>query len=210
MTGTVHPLFPRDARAGAEPAARGPAADADEALLARVARGDHAAHRALFDRYHARVTSFLRRRLHDAGLCEEVASDVFFEVWRGASAYRGESSVTSWIFGIAHFKVLSARRFQAQRKRAALVSTPDDVIERVAEEGAEDSFTARDEVRRLLRALKALPAGQRDVITLAFLEGRSYQEIADALGISEGNVKTRINRARTRLRALLGRGRDDT
>ena len=45
---------------------------------------------------------------------------------------------------------------------------------------------------------------------LAFLEGRCYQEIAERLGITEGNVKTRVNRARARLRALLGRGRDDT
>jgi RNA polymerase sigma-70 factor (ECF subfamily) len=79
----------------------------------------------------------------------------------------------------------------------------------VPDDGAEDSFEAREDVRRLLHAMQGLPQGQRDVLSLAFLEGRSYQEISDALGISEGNVKTRINRARTRLRAVMGRERGD-
>lgn len=64
-------------------------------------------------------------------------------------------------------------------------------------------------MRQLLRALQALPEGQRDVVKLAFLDDRSYQEIADELGISEANVKTRVNRARARLRVLMGRERDN-
>jgi len=208
----VHPLFPdgapRAARAAAPPARAN--AESDEALLARVTRGDSAGHRLLFDRYQARVTAFLRRRLTDAGLCEEVVSDVFFEVWRSASAWRGESSVASWIFGIAHFKALSARRGLSQGKRAAVVPMADEWIERAPDDRLEDSLAARDEVRSLLRALQALPAGQRDVLKLAFLEDRSYQEVATALGISEANVKTRVNRARARLRALMARRRGDT
>ena len=215
MSGTVHPLFPRAEQGAAQRPEERPlrtrdaAPESDAALIARVARGDSAAHRALFERYHARVTSFVRRRLHDAGLCEEVVSDVFFEIWRGASSYRGESEVPSWIFGIAHFKALSARRFHAQRKRAAVVPTADDVLERMPDAAQDEDFEAREEVRRLLQAMQGLPEGQRDVLKLAFLEGRSYQEISDALGISEGNVKTRINRARTRLRAVMGRERGD-
>src|SRR5262249_26326885 len=134
MSGNVHPLFPDGApRAGRSPASpeRG-GAESDEVLLARVARGDSAGHRLLFDRYLARVTAFLRRRLADAGLCDEVVSDVFFEVWRSASAWRGESSVASWIFGIAHFKALSARRGLSQGQRAAVVPVADAWIERAA------------------------------------------------------------------------------
>jgi RNA polymerase sigma-70 factor (ECF subfamily) len=206
VSGTVHPLFPDGAPA--QSPAR--AADSDDAaLIARVVRRDAAAHRVLFDRYHARVASFVRRRVADPSLCEEIVSDVFFELWRNAASYRGESSVPSWIFGIAHFKALGARRFHAQRKRAAVVPTADEEIARVADDSADSDFEARDEVRRLLRALTVLPQGQQDVLTLAFLEGRSYQEISVRLGITEGNVKTRINRARARLRALLDRERGD-
>jgi RNA polymerase sigma-70 factor (ECF subfamily) len=211
MSGTVHPLFPRRApqEVRRAPAPSQPGVEGDDALIERVARGDVAAHRLIFERYHARVAAFLRRRLTDAGLCEEVVSDVFFEVWRSAAAYRGESAVASWIFGIAHFKALSARRALAQGKRAAVVHVADDVIARATDGRGDDSLAARAEVRQLLQALQALPAGQRDVVKLAFLEERSYQEIADALGISEANVKTRVNRARARLRVLMGRERGD-
>jgi RNA polymerase sigma-70 factor (ECF subfamily) len=209
VSGTVHPLCPRGAPRDARrtPAPAAPGAESDDALIARVARGDVAAHRQIFERYNARVASFLRRRLPDAGLCEECVSDVFFEVWRSAAAYRGESAVASWIFGIAHFKALSARRALAQGKRASVVTVADEVIERASDRPAEDPLEARAEVRRLLRALQALPEGQRDVVKLAFLVERSYQVIADALGISEANVKTRVNRARARLRVLMGRER---
>ena len=122
-------------------------------LLLEWSRGDTAAHRVLFDRYHARVASFVRRRVSDPAVCEEVVSDVFFEIWRQAAAYRGESSVPSWIFGIAHFKALGARRFQAQRKRASVVPTADEEMARIADHGADSDFEARDEVRRRVRPL---------------------------------------------------------
>jgi RNA polymerase sigma-70 factor (ECF subfamily) len=193
-------LLARNPAAARAPA---PCAETDGALLSRVARGDGTAHRALFDRYRARVASFLQRRLCDRGLCEEVVSDVFFEVWRGAAAYRGESPVSAWIFGIARLKLLAALRFQARSRRAVLIPTADQVIGGAAADDTEHCFAARHELRRLLRALRALPKGQRDVVRLAFLGNHSYGEVAEALGISEGNVKTRINRARSRLRALM-------
>ena len=201
-------IFPRPS--GLAPGVeRGDTRDArpsDRDLIARVARGDTAAHRIVFDRYSARVTAFLRRRLRDDGLCEEVVSDVFFEVWRNAQTFRGESEVHSWIFGIAHFKALSARRFHGQQKRASVVPTDDDVLSRVADDAdPTEKLESRQEVRRLLLAIDQLPPGQRDVLRLAFLEGCSYQEIATELGISEGNVKTRVNRARARLRVLVSR-----
>lgn len=184
---------------------RGPgdAAAADRVLLDRVAGGDAAAHRRLFDRYQARVYAFVRRRVGDEGLAEEIVADVFFEVWRGAAAYRGESLVSSWIFGIANLKALSARRYRARPRRAAVRVLEDEALKRVADpRDAVAALDARDDLARLLGAITRLPEGQRDVLRLAFLEGRSYEEIARELGISLGNVKTRVNRARARLRVL--------
>lgn len=184
-------------------AAPRPAPDADRALLAGVVRRDHSAHRALFDRYFKRVFSFVRRRVRDEGLAEEIAIDVFFEVWRNASAYRGESPVSTWIFGIANLKVLTARRFFAQPRRASVQVTPDEKLSAVADPAnCVDDLEARDELAKVIHALERLPQGQRDVLRMAFLEGRSYPEIALELAISEANVKTRVNRARSRLRNL--------
>ncbi|MGH0028737.1 MAG: RNA polymerase sigma factor [Myxococcota bacterium] len=207
MSSKVVRIFPRGGLPAPRPAQTPAQRPSDRDLLSRVARGDTAAHRALFDRYYARVTAFVRRRVRDEGLCEEIVSDVFFEVWRGADAFRGESEVHSWIFGIAHFKAISARRFQGQLKRSSVVPTENEALQRFADDAdVEDQVGSREEVRRLAHALERLPKGQADVLRLAFLEGRSYQEIADELGISEGNVKTRVNRARARLRTLMRRG----
>lgn len=193
-------IFPRGASRELE------SRPSDAELMARVARGDAGAHKVLFDRYYPRVSGFVRRRIGDDGLREEVVSDVFFEVWRSAESFRGDSEVGSWIFGIAHFKALAARRFRGQLKRARVVPTDDGALSRMADDAdPAEQLESRQQVRRLLQALERLPEGQRAVLRLAFLEGRSYQEIAAALGISEGNVKTRVNRARSRLRALLGR-----
>jgi len=186
----------RTRRSGAED-------ESDRELLARVVEKDQACHRTLFERYYKRVLSFVRRRVSDDGLAEEITTDVFFEVWRNAAAYRGESPVSTWIFGIANLKSLSARRYYAQPRRASVRVTSDENLARVADPNdAGETITARAELMRLLRAIDRLPQGQRDVLRLAFLEGRSYPEIATELQISEANVKTRVNRARSRLRIL--------
>ena len=184
--------------------------DSDRAILARVVGRDQAAHRTLFERYYKRVLSFVRRRLGDEGLAEEVTADVFFEVWRNAAAYRGESPVTTWIFGIANLKALSARRYFAQPRRASVRITSDEAMSRFADPSDQhDSLDARQELSRLVRAIGRLPEGHRDVLRLAFLEGCSYPEIAERLEISEANVKTRVNRARSRLRNLTGLGTEE-
>ena len=137
-------------------------------------------------------------------------ADVFFEIWRRADTFRGDSEVHSWIFGIAHFKALSAWRFHGQLKRAKVVPIETEALHRMPDSADPQGLVeSREEVRRLLRTLELLPEGQRDVLRLAFLEGRSYQEIGALLGISEGSVKTRVNRARARLRALLHGGEEN-
>jgi RNA polymerase sigma-70 factor (ECF subfamily) len=179
------------------------AAEADREILARVVERDQAAHRVIFERYYKRVLAFVRRRVSDEGLAEEITTDVFFEVWRNAAAYRGESPVTTWIFGIANLKTLSARRYYAQPRRASVRVAPDEALSRVPDPSDQDeSISARQQLARVMRAIDRLPEGQRDVLRLAFLEGRSYPEIAEELDISEANVKTRVNRARLRLRGL--------
>ena len=182
-------------------------AESDRDVLARVVERDQAAHRVIFERYYKRVLAFVRRRVGDEGLAEEIATDVFFEVWRNAAAYRGESPVTTWIFGIANLKSLSARRYFAQPRRASVRVEDDESLMRFADPiDTGESIRARQELARLVRAIERLPEGHRDVLRLAFLEGCSYPEIAERLDISEANVKTRVNRARARLRNLTQSG----
>lgn len=189
--------------AGGRTAPVEPSTQTDRELLARVVERDQAAHRVIFERYYKRVLAFVRRRVGDEGLAEEITTDVFFEVWRNAAAYRGESPVTTWVFGIANLKTLSARRYFAQPRRSSVRVAPDEALARVPDPSDQyESIAARQQLGRVMRAIDRLPEGQRDVLRLAFLEGRSYPEIAEELDISEANVKTRVNRARLRLRSL--------
>ena len=122
------------------------AAESDRDVLARVVERDQAAHRVIFERYYKRVLAFVRRRIGDEGLAEEITTDVFFEVWRNAAAYRGESPVTTWIFGIANLKTLSARRYFAQPRRSSVRVAPDEALARVPDPCDQDeSISARIE-----------------------------------------------------------------
>ncbi|HTY16344.1 MAG TPA: RNA polymerase sigma factor [Myxococcota bacterium] len=173
----------------------------DEDLLAGIRVRDSGALRALFQRYRARVFYFAQRRLHDEGLAEEVVADVFFEVWRSAHHYQGASRLSTWIFGIAHFKCAGAHRDRSRHKRASVVPMHAEALHRVADESdAGERLAARQELRLARQALERLPADQREAIELAVLEGLPYEEIAERLGVPEGTVKTRVARARARLR----------
>ena len=173
----------------------------DAELLDLVRAQDSGAFRVLFQRYYPRVFAFVHRRLGDAGLSEEAVADTFFEVWRGAEGFRGESRISTWIFGIATFKCMEADRNRRRRKRSAVVPTNLEVLHQVADETPlEGSIEARDELRWLKIQIESLPQSQRQVLEMALLEGRDYEEIAQRLRVSRGTVKSRLSRARRDLR----------
>jgi RNA polymerase sigma-70 factor (ECF subfamily) len=177
----------------------------DPALIERVRAQDARAHRVLFDRYYGRVFSFLQRRLRDPELAEETASDVFFEIWRNAHAFRGASLASTWIFGIAHFKCLEADRRRRRMKRRQVLPTNVEFLHRVADpRDLLGDVEARADLRRVLELLRRLPEEQRTTLELALLEGLGYDEIARRLGVPEGTIKARVARARTRLRSGIG------
>jgi RNA polymerase sigma-70 factor (ECF subfamily) len=185
---------------------RSPSVVSDETLLERIRERDSAALRALFERYHTRVFHFAMRRLRDAGLAEEVVADVFYEVWRSVDHFQGASRPSTWIFGIANFKSAGAHRDRRRHKRAAVVPTNVESLHRIADDrDAGARLAARQELGLVRRALASLPAEQREVIELALVEGLPYEEIATRLGVAEGTVKTRVARARARLRRDLER-----
>ena len=88
----------------------------DRRLLEGVRRGDEEAFQRFFRLYYGRVHGFVLGRVSDPQLAQEISGDVFFEAWRNAERFRGESRVSSWLFGIAHYRCLAAIR-----KRSAAV-----------------------------------------------------------------------------------------
>lgn len=177
------------------------AKDAQDRLDLEGARsGDSASHRALFDRYANPVYRFVLRRLSDPSLSDEAVADVFFEVWRSAEKFRGESRVSTWIYGIAHYKCLAIRRDRA-RDGGRLVYDNVELLHGSRDEfDVERAMDARKSLRRVERVLASLSEEHREVIHLAFVEGLEYPAIAERLGISQNTVKTRVLRARRKLR----------
>src|SRR5688500_16373423 len=82
----------------------------DRDLVGRVAAGDRAAVRLLFMRHHARIYRFVVRQTGSESMADDIANEVFLELWRQASAFEGRSEVSTWLLGIARFKALSALR----------------------------------------------------------------------------------------------------
>ncbi len=163
------------------------------ALLERVGRGDRGAFSELYRQYHPRLYGYLRRLLPDPGTIEEVLDDVMLVVWKDARKFRGGAAVSSWIFGIAYRKALTAmrseRRYQAPLDRSA---DPDALA----------GISSRHE-EWIPAALKQLSPDHRQVVELTYFSGFSYREIAEIAGCPVNTVKTRMFHARRRLKVLL-------
>jgi len=162
-------------------------------LIDAVARRDRRAFAELYRQYRPRLHAYLRRILGNAAIAEEVFDDVMFVVWKDARKFRGDSAVSSWIFGIAYRKAMSAAR--KEHRHAAAVDPAVDV-DTLPRQGEGDA-------NLIAAALRALSADHRQVVELTYLCGFSYQEIAQIADCPVNTVKTRMFHARRRLRYLL-------
>lgn len=156
----------------------------DRALLDRCARGDEAALRRLVACHEALAYNLALRNLGSREDAEEVAAEAFVRLWRTAKGFRGECSVKSHLCRI----VVNLCRDRVRRLKPATAPEP------AAPAGFE----------RVAEALLDLELTDRELLVLYYLDELSYEEIGAALGISYDVLKTRLVRARTRLRELLG------
>ena len=176
-----------------------------DGLLARVAEGDHTAFRALYDVFAPRVYGLIRRTLVDDGQSQEVAQDVFLEVWRSASRFNAaRGSATSWIMMMAHGRAVDrVRACRASKDRDLRIGVRDRefYFDPVSEAGELSVESARVTV-----ALACLTAMQRDAISMTYFEGLTGPEIAARLDIPVSTLKSRLREALIRLRGELGIG----
>jgi RNA polymerase sigma factor (sigma-70 family) len=129
---------------------------------------------------------------------EDLLQDITLAIWRALPRFRGECSERTFIYRIAHNRAIA---YITRRRLPTENDAPElDIEDR--RPNPEESLAAEQDGRRLMVAIQRLPVSHRQVVTL-MLEGLSYSEIADVLGISETNVGARLTRARQMLRALL-------
>lgn len=163
--------------------------DSDLAYVRRCAQGDEAALERLVAKHQPLVYGLAKRYLRSAEDAEEIVVSTFLKVWKSAESFRGDCSVKALICRIA----LNLCR---DRPRPKPVSLP------CPEPGVAPGFEG-SQFERILTTMQHLSPDDREVLLLFYLDEMTYDEICDALGIGYDALKTRLTRARKRLRALL-------
>lgn len=178
---------------------------ASDAALARAARlGDRAAFEILVHRHGPAMYRYARRMLTDHGATEEVVQDAFVAAWKGMEAYRGESTLRTWLFSLtAHKAIDHHRKARAQPiDDQLLLALPADDRADPEHRLAEGELLAALEA-----ALLELPYRQRACWILREIEGLTHAEIGHVLNLSEGAVRGQLQRGRRSVAARMARWR---
>src|SRR5512142_102787 len=183
----------------------------DLARVSRAKAGDPDAFRALVVRYQRKVYAVALGIVKDRDLAWDVAQEAFVRVHAHLAEFKGESSFSTWVLRIGtHLAIDSVRKERAAAKRDV-----DDVSEPDLQEGADgilatalgndpqESALRRELAGKMTEALAQLPEKHRTILVLREVEGLSYEELAERLGIHKGTVMSRLFHARKKMQALL-------
>ena len=174
-----------------------------EDLLKRTAMGDERAFELLYDAFAGRVFGLARRIVRNPSQAEEVAQEVFLEIWRRASRFdAAKGSATSWVMTMTHARSVDrVRSAQASTDRELKVAYASHEVEIDTVVDAVESAFERKAVQKCLTTLTDL---QRESITLAYYSGYTYREVAELLSTPLPTIKTRLRDGMIRLRDCLG------
>lgn len=164
--------------------------DAVEDLL-RAGNYDAALER-LLQLYEKKIFRMAVAMLKDAGRAEEVTQDAFLKIWRALPTFDGRAALSTWLYTIARNTCLSVVRAESYRQTMAL-----------DESSAEAAPASPVSDLALHQSLARLPEIQRAAITLFYLEDKSVKDVAAALDLAEGTVKSHLHRARRTLGEML-------
>ena len=193
----------------------------DHALVERLRAGDEAAFAALVDRYHAPLRRLALTYVRSNAVAEEVVQETWVGVIRGIDRFEERSSLKTWLFRILVNRARTRAVREARQVPFSSLATDEDREGPAVDPAAfgpdgtwasapprldvepETRLLARELRGRLTDAVETLPEQQRTVILLRDFAGLDGPEVADALGISEGNQRVILHRARTRVRDSL-------
>jgi RNA polymerase sigma factor (sigma-70 family) len=153
---------------------------------------------ALLSAHGASLSRLAGSYVREAGDRDDLLQDIIVAIWRALPRFRGECSERTFAFRIAHNRAIA----YITRRKLPVVDTADDMEIEDARPNPEQALSTEQQGQRLMAAVQRLPLNHRHVVTL-LLEGLTYGDIADVLGISETNVGARLTRARQMLRRLL-------
>lgn len=182
------------------------------ALFLRAQKGDENAFAMLVDRYEKLVYNLAYQYTENAEDAADVSQDAFLKLWRSLPSFRQESSLSTWVFRITQNCALDALRKRNVRRTVSLTVEEDDGEEQGREMDLADPNPDHDPAARSERkertaavreAISALHADHREILVLRDMQGYSYAEIGEMLGLEPGTVKSRINRARMQVKEFL-------
>lgn len=178
----------------------------EQHLVARCQAGDLAAFNTLVERYQHYVYSTVYRMIGSVPIAEDVTQDAFIAAWKNVNSLRG-GNFRAWVVRIAvnagHDYLRRTKR-RPERSLDAYADDPDDELKFPSNDPSPEDSVLTAELGHLIQdGLALLPDDQRTVLVLSDIQGMSYDEIADVTGAALGTVKSRLSRARTRLREFL-------
>jgi RNA polymerase sigma-70 factor (ECF subfamily) len=186
---------------------------AQEALfVSRLQANEDTAYDELVRIYSASIYHVAYRMLGDSADASDVVQDIFVKVFRNIGGFKGEAALKTWIFKIAFSEILNRLRWWKRRHRFSTMSLDEKsngtpAGDYVADSGPtpEEILQSKERENTIQQALSRLSREHRSIVVLRDIEGFSYNEIADVLGISMGTVKSRLARARADLKKSLMR-----
>jgi RNA polymerase sigma-70 factor, ECF subfamily len=171
------------------------------ALLRRIKAGDENAFATLYTSMSRRIFAFALNQVHDEARAEEILIDTMHEVWKKPEHFNGTSKLSTWVIGIARYKVLNSFR-ERKHDHEELVDEIANSIES-DEPGPYESVAAREREIGVRRCMAKLSAQHRECMHLAFFEGMTLAEIAKLQACPENTVKTRLFHARQKIKNCL-------
>jgi RNA polymerase sigma-70 factor (ECF subfamily) len=179
--------------------------DDDVTLVIRVRAGDEAALAALYRRHAAMVLNLAFRVTRERTTAEEACQQVFLHLWGNAEVFDTErGQFRSWLGMLAYRRAVDLVRREASQRRLSQRQAAEAVTEPDRVSSAEEAAVDRAVAERVRSAVNRLPTDQRMLVQALYFRGLTVREIAEAHGLPEGTVKTRLRSARQKLGRLLG------
>lgn len=182
---------------------RGPEQIEEEGLVLDAQRGDSWAMQALAVRWHRRLIAQAYRRTGQPDGAAEAVQDAWVAIVRGLRSLDDPARFRSWAYRIVDRKAVDwVRKRRKDRERSAGLSPDGSVFGPESDSGPQDQQKDKEPVDRLRQAFRRLPDETRSILSMFYVNGLSVHEIAEALTLPEGTVKSRLFHARRKLRAL--------
>jgi RNA polymerase sigma-70 factor (ECF subfamily) len=167
-------------------------------LVVRCQAGDETAFAELIARYQQRLRYYLQKMLFDVGDADDVLQEVWFDVFRAITRLAEPGAFRAWLYSIARGR--AAKTFR--KRRLVFQALDDGALDELADD--QEAFAA-DEAEQVHAKLDLLPAAQREVLVLRYIEDMSYDEIAGIINCQVGTVRSRLHYGKRGLRELLER-----